>query len=375
MKKFIFIDYEPWTVRRKELFYDLFVRIGIPLTVWNLSQWLYPGVNYPDEIKESDYLVKVENEEQFKQLLNKENPYQTIIIEEIPNNWYNRKVFKYLSDYNYDLIKIDLYGNALLSQENVSKWKYLKLKNIPLIIHNKINLVKLLIYNKIHKVKNKKVAIISSNAILPRTHNLNHPDYEQIKFREIRPVIDGDYIVFCDNYFPYHPDLRAIYKYKTLPDGKLYQNLMKSYFDFLESKYKMPVVIAAHPKSDYKGGEFGNRKVIKYQTQSLVKYSKMVTLHVCNTTSYAVICDKPIAFVTTNDYISLPHIRKTMDMLARNTLGLPYFNIEDENYKVSFSFNKVSPVLRKKYIYNYLTSIPTEDTPNEKTLREILIHL
>ena len=52
---------------------------------------------------------------------------------------------------------------------------------------------------------------------------------------------------------------------------------MRRYFDYLEEKYGMPVVIAAHPKSDYSGGEFGNRSIIKYKTDDLVFNARMVT--------------------------------------------------------------------------------------------------
>lgn len=72
----------------------------------------------------------------------------------------------------------------------------------------------------------------------------------------------------------------------------------------------MPIIIAAHPKSNYVNGEFGNRRIIKYQTKNLIIYADRVILQLCNTISWVTLANKPLIFVTTDDYDSLALQRK-----------------------------------------------------------------
>lgn len=372
MKKFVLIDHEPWTLRRKQLFYDLFEKADIPLEVWDLSQWLYPGFHNPEEIDLVPYLHKIKSESDFVDLLNKENPSNTIFVEEIFHLWQNRNVFKHLSRRGFDTIKIELYGNTTIKSSIWDKLLNIKLKQLPKMVRNKINSLRYKTYKKLNRINDSPKLIFSSNAYLPHTNGFNHPDYEKLMLNDVPRIIESEYIVFCDIYFPYHSDLFYFLKLKKLPDGKEYQKRMRKYFDYLEKKYNIPVVIAAHPKSNYKGGEFGDRQIIKYQTDSLVKYSKMVTMHVCNTTSYAVMCNKPLAYIVTDDYLSLPDIKRQIKVLVNKTLGLDYYNIDDKDFEAKFRFSTVSQDYRNNYIYSYLTSKETENVPNFQTLFKIL---
>lgn len=375
MKKFILIDHEPWTLRRKQLFYDLFEKAGIPLFVWDLSQWLYPGLSNPDELTDTDYLTKVYSHAQFVDLLEKEASQDTVIVEEVfRHKWNNRHVFKELSKRNFTTIKIELYGNTILKNRTLNKILSIPISSYPKKIKSKIESSALTIYNKINKIKSPDLTF-SSNSVLPLTYHINHPDYEDFKFKEHKQLIDGKYIIFCDIFFPYHSDLKFFHGMKRLPDGEKYHAIMTEYFDFLEHKYKMPVVIAAHPKADYKGHEFGDRKIIKYHTSDLVYYAEAVTMHLCNTTSYVLLADKPVAYIATNDYLSFSDTKRMIDLLATKTLHLPIYNIEDSTFKTTFKFNNVEKEYREDYIYSYLTSKNTEKSPNHEIISEILLKI
>ncbi len=373
MKKFILLDHEPWTIRRKQLFYDLFEKAKIKLYVWDLSQWLNPGLSNPDELKNIEYLTRVLTENQFVSLLENEDSKNVIFVEEVFRSWDNRRVFRHISDLGFDTIKIELYGNSVLKQRFMHRVKFLNINNLPKTICGKLAGIKIRAYNKIRGIKGP-IRIFSSNGWLYRTDAINHPDYENYKFNSHENIIGGDYIVFCDIFFPFHSDLKHFYKIKRLPDGKKYQETMRRYFDYLEEKYGMPVVIAAHPKSDYSEGEFGNRSIIKYKTDDLVFNARMVTLHVCNSISYALLSNKPIAFVATEDYIKLGHVKKTLDLLAHETLGLSYYILGKVDLN-EVEFKKVNEDLRIKYINNYLTSTESSGIQNYKILRKELMEL
>lgn len=375
MKKFILIDHEPWTIRRKQLFYDLFEKAGLHLEVWDISQWLYSGMNNPDTIEKAPYLHKINSISYFSTLLNNVDASDTIFIEEIFRVWKNRDVFRLLAEKGFKTVKIELYGNTCIKEPILHKIAHIDIKELTGILKNKFESFRYKLYNKQYRIPSKPYILFSSNSCSFYTHNFNHPDYERFRFEDEPRIIEEDYIVFCDIYFPYHPDLKYFWRVDNLPEGDKYHQLMKSYFDYLEDKFKLPVVIAAHPKADYKGNEFGNRRIIKYKTDSLVKYSKMVTMHICNTISYAILGDKPIAYIVTNDYLALPKIQRKLDILVNKTLGLRYYNIEYPNYKDELKFEKIDKVRRAKYILDYLTSEETENIPNYKTLYKVLSEL
>jgi hypothetical protein len=108
-------------------------------------------------------------------------------------------------------------------------------------------------------------------------------------------------IVFLDDGGPLHPDpIITKNKFPCTPE-EYFRNL-NSFFRTVEGKFGYPVVIAAHPKSNY--GEmpdyFEGRKVIYSQTHRLAKSSKFV-LATCSTSlNFAVIYRKPIIFLALN---------------------------------------------------------------------------
>ncbi len=370
MKKLLLLDHEPWTIRRKQLFYDLFKEAGFPLEVWDLSQWLYPGISNPDGLNDEEYLTKIHSYSQYKEKLNTLNASETIIIAEIfPFKWKNRLVFKSLSLHKMEIMKIELYGNTTLKESTYHRLKKLTLAQYPKAICNKLFNMILQLYNKFNDIDAPKY-LLSSNSTLPLTHHINHPDYEEYMFKEHNRLVEGEYIVFCDIYFPFHTDLKFLYGVKKLPDAKKYQIQINRYFDALETKYKMPVVIAAHPKANYKGNEFGHRKIFKYHTSDLVYFASAVTMHLCNTISYVILGNKPIAFISTDDYGATAKNRQRLELLANETLEQPIYNI-DRVPLSEIEFNKVDDDIRYKYIYNYLTSKETENKRNQDIIIEL----
>lgn len=374
MKQFILIDHEPWTVRRKQLFYDLFEQAGLKLEVWDLSQMLYPGFSNPDEIETAPYLKRIYTEKELLENLVKKDPKNTIIVEEIFRIWKNRKVFKAISKYNFQTIKIELYGNTTLKENLWYKVQHIYQLNLKELIKSRLNSLRMKLYNKINNIKPKPDFLFSSNALDARTDNFNHPDYENYRFKTSSRIIEGDYIVFCDIYFPYHTDRKYFYNDSKQIDGKKYHQLMSQYFDYLEDKYNLPVVIAAHPKSEYKGTEFGNRRIIKYQTDNLVRYASMVTMHHCNSISYAILGNKPIAFIATEDYLhSIPMLRRKFKNLANRILHLPIYVLDNDKYRQDFEFQQIDDNIRRDYTETYLTSPETENISNVEILKMKLL--
>ena len=373
IRNVILIDYEPFTKRREELFFIRnFIDSGFNVQIWDISKYLYRTVHIVDTIENRNYIFKVSTYTQLKCLLDNTDISNTVFFIECFDTWKARKLRWLLSDHHCYTIKMDLYANTVLYESFSSKLSRLFSSSFFEIVQGKIEYFFLTCYKIIHKVKGP-TRYLSSSSLVKRTDEINHPDYENFYFKRCSSVKDDKYIVFCDIFFPFHPDLVYYSKYKKMPDGKKYQATMRHFFDYLDDIYKMPVIIAAHPKSDYSGYEFGNRRIIKYQTDILVMHASMVVQHNSNSISYAVMADKPVAFITTNGYQSVPRMGKELSLLA-STLGKQVYNLDlvpFDEVKIDFIDEKI----RKKYIYTYLTSPKIETVQNWDIVSGIVSHL
>ena len=76
-------------------------------------------------------------------------------------------------------------------------------------------------------------------------------------------------------------------------------------FNYLETKYSVRMVVAAHPKSNYHGDEFGGREIIRGNTMELVKNAEFSIVHGSMSISYSVIFNKPIILAITDEMMKL----------------------------------------------------------------------
>ena len=160
-----------------------------------------------------------------------------------------------------------------------------------------------------------------------------------------------------------HPDVLILFKKRE----KFYHShflQLNNFFSFLEKKYNLKVVIAAHPKTD----------LSKFKTIDLVFSSQFVMAH--STTSainLAIIYKKPLIFLTTN--ILENEFQYYKELVFKNIiLKQPLVNVSyKENY---INFEKYRDINFKGYqefIYKYMKSKYIKSTLlKEKILAEIL---
>lgn len=193
---------------------------------------------------------------------------------------------------------------------------------------------------------------------------INHPDYEAFQ-KSLAIESENNHIVFLDVFFPLHPDLVFMYRTQKV-SAKCYQESLRSFFDKVEAKYNLPVVIAAHPKSNYNGSEFGDRKIVKGNTALLVRKAAIVFLHSSNSVSTVILNDKPFELITNAEYNKVALLRNSQKKLA-HTLDKPIYNI-DKIDVMDFEVNKLDTQIRNEYIYSYLTSEETKNALNADIL-------
>lgn len=357
MKKIIILSQAPLTpqIKRNNLI-DSFFSVGYKdLEFWDLSQYLHPGMSFVDELHE-DYVKYVVSLVELKQLLISVDSSNTIFVLDFDISWSARHIFAELSKSGYFYVRIDMYANTYLYTSKIKQLQKLFSKNLKSIVKAKLGIIAYKIYAFIHHISPFK-HYYSSSSIVSCTDKINHPDYEEFYFTKSKQICNFNYILFVDTCFGTHPDDIFIYKYKNIPRNKNYQESVNRFFSYLEHKYKIPVVIAAHPKSDYRNGEFGGRKIIKYETKNLVLFADKVILQLCNTISWVTLANKPVVFITTKDYDSLAHRRKRLRQLVK-ILGTKVYNIDSESYS-GITFSMIEDKKRMSYINTYLTDEST----------------
>jgi len=134
----------------------------------------------------------------------------------------------------------------------------------------------------------------------------HHLDYDIYLGEKEKPApIDPKMVVFLDDYVPFHPDF--IYTGKSRPiTAEEYYPQLRCFFDFIEDRYGVHVIIAAHPRSHYEDlpDYYGGRPVIRGQTESLVHRARFVMLNISQSHNYAILFEKPMILLTTDKLLA-----------------------------------------------------------------------
>lgn len=365
-KRIIIICHEPLTQKIKSNFFiNDFICAGFDVEYWDVSQYIYPGINLVGEIQEV-FIEKLNTYKQLKNNLDRIDVMQSIFIVEVIACWRNRAFFKLLSDKGCYTVRIDMYGNTILDVSFKDKLLHMEPRRIFKILDRQ---VKQLLYDKYAAYHHMKGfdKILSSSALMSGRIPINHPDYESYMESTVYEKKDK-YIVFLDVFFPFHPDLVYMIRMGAV-SAKRYQESLNLFFKQLEQTYNLPVVIAAHPKADYTGQEFENRKIIKGDTVRLVREAALILLHASNSISYAILNNKPFELITNKEYNKVSYLTDAQRKLAL-ALGKKVYNIDMLETK-DFDASAMNASDRDKYIYSYLTS---EETMNSTNRDIILFH-
>lgn len=367
MKNIVILSQAPLTPQIKRNNYvDEYLSVGYDVQFWDMSQIIHPGMKYNDELYES-YLRSISSLFEFEHVLSGIDSPNTIFILDFDASWNTRKIFRILTKYHCYMVRVDMYANTSLHLTLKQKLSQLFSDRFRSILITRLEIYLYKIYAWIYNISSCK-RYYSSSAIVNRTDKINHPDYEDFYFGESHPIIEGRYILFVDTNFGFHPDDIYFFKYSKIPTTEKFQMSLDKFFTYLESRYMMPIIIAAHPKSNYVNGEFGNRRIIKYQTKNLIIYADRVILQLCNTISWVILANKPLIFVTTDDYDSLALQRKRLRFLA-SLLNKDVYNIEHCNFS-DITFTTVAKEIRLYYIYTYLTDKEIERRKNIDILKD-----
>ncbi len=185
-----------------------------------------------------------------------------------------------------------------------------------------------------------------------------------------------DCIVFVDTGSPlFDTDSLLMRNTHPLTVSKWYPSI-REYFDNLERLTSLEIVIAAHPKHKYNNKTnkiFGNRRIIHGKTQEIIRNSKMVLIRNSTAVSFAVIYNKPIIIMYSDELLKDDNTFYKDIKFWSEELFCPFINIDHPSFPNKYEqFPRINKKAYTEYKLKYLTSRVDNKTNCEVIMDEIV---
>jgi hypothetical protein len=389
IRKIIYINYQPFTSKFYQDFYiGECLKNGMEVEYWDLSQLYFPKTNF-NEKDEFDIIVKKLNSlSELKIEIEKCNILDDIFVTNITYEFRVWKLFRILTNYK---CKLMFFARGMFPTPNNStsskileftlnfnfKKIILGFKNKLSILFKKYKFIKT--FDFVFRAGTEGGFAIGYGNNFDLKHaeiiEINYFDYDNyFSLINTSPILEGEYCVFIDQYLAFHPDIDICGLKKINPT--IYYSELNKYFEFIEERYNLKVVIAAHPKaiSYNTDNPFLGRHIIFGETTKLVKHAKFVLTHHSTAISYPILFKKPIVFLNSTQ------LKKAMPELHYLTIFLGnYLNCDVINYDEFDFHNELNLIIDndkyKKYKFKYLTSIESQERFSDEIFIEKILSL
>ena len=359
MKKFLILTDIGFSNRDYLRFGIEILRKKYQVEILDFTEWLSPEYwkTYKEKIFYCDGYKKILNYEDFEKNITGKNIISVIDYLSSDKSYL---IKNYINKNQIPITKVQA-GTVLENKRTFIEWL---LKLFFLILDPKVLLKKILMRLKAKYIKNK--SNFSYNyLIIAGFAGLNTPiarnakkiikahtyDYDIfLKSKNKTSILHKEpYAVFLDQYLPFHP-ASIFRKEKSLVTSENYYFSLNDFFKNFEDKTGLEDVFAAHPRSRYDlySKYLYGRKYHLFKTSELVKNSKIVLLHTSTSISFAILYNKPLIFLTSNEY------KKSFDDFRINsysrTMNSLLFNIDDkDNYSKIPKGNGIFSFDKNKY--------------------------
>jgi len=379
----VYLTVSPFSKRDNDRFgVDIFLNHGIDVIVLDLTSYFdkYVAQNYVRTCDQKyDFVIQYSSFHEVKKFITTSSE-NTIFIAFIGNSGVKSlRILNVLSKHNKQFGTI---LSGLLpsnSRQNLfHKLKRLSIKNLLRLtcktIYRMFNPdIKLSFVVASGDESDKIIKDRYKNPKIIYGHTFDYDLYLQSESINTNSTHIDNYILFLDDFFPFHPDfIRIKVDYSHLADS--YYKKLSKFFDAVEEKFSMKVVIGAHPRSYYDElpDYWQGRKFVFGDTINLVKNAKICLLHASTSINFAVLYEKPIVFVTMEE-IRNSNVQSTLVAMAKELDKLPYdidhlergididINMKIENYekyisKYIKSSNSKSQINNWEILYRYFTN-------------------
>lgn len=381
IKKIIFFVEVTFGKRDYERFgIEILIKNGLDVEIWDFTPILHPkGYNtyaLPDPIKLDYYHVFQTKEDALSKIVTINQ--SCFVMNFIPYNVNALQIFRLISKkkipYGYRASAYPSVDSSV-SSYNIFRKIFIKLKklesgDIELFLNYLLRKIPskffgvaparmIMATGEKYKMDNR-VPIGSSTEIV-WGHTLDYDIY--LKEKEEDVVQEEQRVaVFLDEYLPFHPD----YVYcglKPFSTPEEYYPLLCKFFNFLEKKYKIKIIIASHPRSHYEKHPdyFEGRPVIRGKTAELVNSAAFVVAHSSTSLNFAVLFKKPIIFTTTNSLMRSmqgPWIDTMAGLMGKRAINL------DESVDINIANElTIDEEKYRSYKNAYIKKDGTEELP------------
>lgn len=338
---------------------------GFIVEYWDLTKMFFPDVKFVGEVERS-YIRKFSNYKELNDAVLAQDIKNSIFVSMITFERTVFKIHRILTKYQCYLIFFARSGlptyseNESLLRKVINNYRnYLRIDRIKAKLWHEIGKI----YKQIGLVKNYDLVFAagtdeeSRHRGLSKVIPINHFDYDNYLCVKNNPkrIINSNYCVFLDDNLVYGTDFK-MFNMKTI-EATTYFTSMRAFFDRIEKYFNLKVVIAAHPKADYKENEFGNREILKGKTNELVKDCRFAIAHYSTSNSYPVLFKKPIIFIYTSEMKKMFYF-ETICKYSK-VLNQPLLNI-DLTGTGEIPLKKVDIEKYEEYKLKHFTSIKQE---------------
>lgn len=389
INKVIYIGYQPLTEKVKvDFYFQELIDNNIQINYWDLTEVFFKNLIFKNQLKD-DFIIKIDSFDKLKNLLNKQDINSTFFITNITLEYRVLKLFRILSKYK---CKTAFFGRGAQpsytekSKTEIFKLKLKKIVNFNLVVNflgnkytyllkrtGKIN--PFFIVFKAGELGLKSIGISHDiDEKFSKIINVNYFDYDKfLCSNNCDRLIKSNYCLYLDEYLPFHPDFQ-MFNIKTIEYKQFYRSL-NNFFSFIENKYNIEVVIAAHPKAEkYKQiNYFEGRKIFFNKSSELTKDAEFVLSHNSSSLSFAVLNLKPIILLY-NDSIKqiMPNTYNVIINYFK-ALGVNCVNFEEEFGDINI--NKPDEFKYSDFRYKYLTSKVSENRLSSEIFVETILSM
>jgi len=212
-------------------------------------------------------------------------------------------------------------------------------------------------YVLIGGTEGRKCSGIGSQTKYIYAHTLDYDIF--ISQKEFPSLVEGKYAVFLDENLPYHPDEQFTGCEAFLKaNASIYYQKLNRFFDQLESRYGLKVIIASHPSAHYASfNPFNNRTCIQGKTNQLVQYAEFCIGHFSTSIHFAILHFKPVIFVSLHEinYLFGDFIKEFANKLNRDVVLI------DEIDDVNSLSTSVDHEIYTSYLSRYIKDLAHSD--------------
>jgi hypothetical protein len=213
---------------------------------------------------------------------------------------------------------------------------------------------------------NNKFDILSKKTMV--LHTVDYDDYCLRKNND--SIVKTRYVVYIDQFMVGHSDFEKDGIRHPISNINSFFETYNRFFNEIEKRYNCEVVIALHPKAEYVGNPFEGRKMIRYNTDILIRDSLFCIMECSTAMDYVLFYKKNFLRITSKEVLENDFLK--IFIVAYKKFGDRLINISND-YPEDFEkyMNYYYEERYKEYIRNYM--VPENNI--NKPIMEIILKL